>query len=82
MLPTTMTAIFIARARGPEVLQPATRPVPEPDARVCALVNGGCYAQYCIAAEPVTLPIPAGFDLKQAASLPEALFTAWLEVVH
>jgi len=47
---------------------------------VCALVNGGGYAEYCIAAEPVTLPIPAGFDLRQAASLPEALFTAWLNV--
>ncbi len=48
--------------------------------RVCALVNGGGYAQYCLAAEPVTLPIPDGFDLRQAASLPEALFTAWLNV--
>ena len=48
--------------------------------RVCALVNGGGYAQYCIAAEEVTLPIPERFDLKQAAALPEALFTAWLNV--
>jgi putative PIG3 family NAD(P)H quinone oxidoreductase len=52
----------------------------KPGDRVCALVNGGGYAQYCIAAEPLTLPIPAGFDLKQAAGLPEALFTAWLNV--
>jgi NADPH:quinone reductase len=48
--------------------------------RVCALVNGGGYAEYCIAAEAVTLPIPAGLDLKLAAALPEALFTAWLNV--
>ena len=48
--------------------------------RVCALVNGGGYAQYCIAAEEVTLPIPERFDLQQAAALPEALFTAWLNV--
>jgi len=48
--------------------------------KVCALVNGGGYAQYCIAAEPITLPIPQRFDLKQAAGLPEALFTAWLNV--
>ena len=48
--------------------------------RVCALVNGGGYAQYCVTAEPITLPIPAGFDLKQAAALPEALFTAWHNV--
>ena len=135
MLPTTMTAISIIRAGGPEVLQPSARPLPQPAAgqvlikvayagvnrhdcgqrnrgfgprgatdipglevagevvatgpgvtrwksgdSVCALINGGGYAQYCIAAEPVTLPIPAGFDLRQAASLPEALFTAWLNV--
>lgn len=48
--------------------------------QVCALVNGGGYAQFCLAAEQLTLPIPAGFDLKQAASLPETLFTAWLNV--
>ncbi len=48
--------------------------------RVCALVNGGGYAQYCITAEPLTLPIPAGFDLRQSTALPEALFTAWLNV--
>jgi len=48
--------------------------------KVCAPVNGGGYAQYCIAAETITLPIPERFDLKQAAGLPEALFTAWLNV--
>ena len=52
----------------------------KPGDRVCALVNGGGYAQYCIAAEPITMPIPAGFDLKLAAALPETLFTAWLNV--
>ena len=52
----------------------------KPGDRVCALVNGGGYAQYCIAAESITMPIPAGFDLKFAAGLPEALFTAWLNV--
>ncbi|MGE5523536.1 MAG: NAD(P)H-quinone oxidoreductase [Rhodospirillaceae bacterium] len=46
----------------------------------CALVNGGGYAEYCLAEEPVTLPIPSGFDLKLAAALPEALLTAWLNV--
>lgn len=135
MLPTTMTAISITRAGGPEVLQPETRPVPQPEkgqvlikvayaginrhdcqqrARgygpkgatdipglevageivatgagvtrwkagdsACALVNGGGYAQYCIANEAITLPIPASFDLQQAAALPETLFTAWLNV--
>ena len=47
---------------------------------VCALTNGGGYAQYCIALQEVTFPIPAGFDLKMAAGLPEALMTAWLNV--
>lgn len=134
-LPQTMTAIAIIRPGGPEVLQPAARPVPQPGERqvlikvayaginrhdcgqrnrgtpppgatdipglevagvvaavgagvtrwkvgerTCALVNGGGYAQYCIAEEPLALPIPAGFDLKLAAALPEALLTAWLNV--
>ncbi len=135
MLPQTMNAIEITRAGGPEVLQPTTRPVPQPAAgqvlikvayagvnrhdcgqrnrgfgpkgatdipglevageiaavgegvtrwkagdAVCALTNGGGYAQYCIALQEVTFPIPAGFDLKMAAGLPEALMTAWLNV--
>lgn len=50
--------------------------------RACALTNGGSYAQYCIALEPLLLPIPAGYDLKQAASLPEAMFTAWFNIFH
>ncbi len=48
--------------------------------RVCALVNGGGYAEYCVAAEPVTMPVPEKLDAKLAAALPEALFTAWLNV--
>lgn len=48
--------------------------------RVCALVNGGGYAQYCLAAEQLVMPIPVGFDLKQAAALPETLLTAWFNV--
>ncbi len=47
---------------------------------VCALVNGGGYAQYCIAQQEVTLPIPAGFDMQHAAGLLEALMTAWQNV--
>jgi len=52
----------------------------KPGDRACALTNGGGYAEYCIAEEPVTLPIPNGFDLKLAAGLPEGLLTAWLNV--
>ncbi len=49
-------------------------------APVCALVNGGGYAQYCVAEAPLVLPIPAGFDAQRAACLPEALFTLWFNV--
>jgi putative PIG3 family NAD(P)H quinone oxidoreductase len=45
--------------------------------RVCALVDGGGYAEYAIAAAPLVLPIPEGFDEVLAAGLPEALFTTW-----
>jgi putative PIG3 family NAD(P)H quinone oxidoreductase len=61
-------------AIGPEVTRCAV------GERVCALVNGGGYAQYCIARETLALPVPAGYDLKQAASLPEAMFTAWFNI--
>lgn len=135
MLPSTMIAVPITRAGGPEVLQAVTRPVPQPQSgevlikvayagvnrhdcgqrirgfgpkgatdiaglevagevaavgpdvtrwkagdRVCALVNGGGYAQYCIALQEVTFPIPDRFDLKQAASTPETLLTSWFNV--
>ena len=50
---------------------------PRPGARVCALVNGGGYADYCLAPAGQCLPLPAGLGLVEAASLPEAYFTAW-----
>jgi len=48
--------------------------------RVCALANGGGYAQYCVVNEPVVFPIPPGFDLREAASLPETMMTTWFNV--
>jgi NADPH2:quinone reductase len=45
--------------------------------RVCALVNGGGYAEYCLAPEAQTLPWPHGFDAVGAAALPENFFTVW-----
>ncbi len=48
--------------------------------KVCALVNGGGYAEYCIAEEPVALPIPAGLDMGHAAAVPETFFTVWNNV--
>jgi NADPH2:quinone reductase len=45
--------------------------------KVCALTNGGAYAQYCVAPETQCLPWPAGYDAIQAAALPENAFTVW-----
>jgi NADPH2:quinone reductase len=48
--------------------------------KVCALVNGGGYAQYTIAEDSVALPIPAGLDMVRAAAIPETFFTVWNNV--
>ena len=136
MLPKTMTVIEVNGAGGPEVLVPATRPVPQPGpgevlievtaaginrpdvlqrqglypppkgasdllglevagkvvARgagadrfkegdsVCALVNGGGYAEFAVAPEGTTLPVPHGLTLIEAAALPETVFTVWHNV--
>ena len=45
--------------------------------RVCALVAGGGYAEYCVAPEPQCLPLPATLDMTQAAAIPETFFTVW-----
>ncbi|MGY6277473.1 NAD(P)H-quinone oxidoreductase [Methylomonas sp. MgM2] len=45
--------------------------------RVCALVTGGGYAEYCLASSACCLPIPDGLDFVQAAALPETYFTVW-----
>lgn len=132
-LPSTMTYIDHGAGGGPEVLVPATGPLPtpkpdevlirvlaagvnrpdvqqrmglyppppgaspisglevagevvaagaevrryKPGDRVCALVNGGGYAEYCTAPEAQALPWPAGFDAVRAAALPETYFTVW-----
>ena len=136
MLPETMTVIEAKGSGGPEVLVPATRPVPEPGAgevlievaaaginrpdvlqrqglypapkgasdllglevagkiarlgpgatrfeqgeEVCALVNGGGYAEYVVAPEATTLPVPQGLTIVEAAALPETVFTVWHNV--
>ncbi len=136
MLPTTMTVIEVKGAGGPEMLVPATRPVPapgpgevlievgaaginrpdvlqrqglypppkgasdllglevagkvaalgpgatryKPGDLVCALVNGGGYAEYAVAPESATLPVLRGLALIEAAALPETVFTVWHNV--
>jgi NADPH:quinone reductase len=48
--------------------------------QVCALTPGGGYAQYCATPAAHCLPIPQGWTLTQAASLPETFFTVWINV--
>lgn len=45
--------------------------------KVCALVPGGGYADYCVAHSGCCLPVPTNMALTAAASLPEAAFTVW-----
>jgi NADPH:quinone reductase len=135
-IPTNMTYIAATSPGGPEVLQPATGPVPQPGPgdllirvlaagvnrpdvaqrqgayppppgaspilglevsgevvavgagvdrvrigeRVCALANGGGYAEYCTVPATQALPWPAGYDAVRAAALPETFFTVWANV--
>ncbi|MCA0327406.1 MAG: NAD(P)H-quinone oxidoreductase, partial [Proteobacteria bacterium] len=48
--------------------------------RVCALIAGGGYAQYCVVPVPQCLPVPKGLGDVEAASLPETFFTVWSNV--
>ena len=50
--------------------------------RVCALVAGGGYAEFCVAPIVQTLPVPRGLTDIEAASLPETFFTVWQNVFH
>jgi len=135
-LPKTMTCIEITEPGDPDVLKPATRPVPEPAPgevlvkvaaagvngpdmmqrkglypppkgasdllgleiagtvaavgdgvngwsvgdQLCALTNGGGYADYCAVDAGHCLPVPAGFSMTEAASLPETYFTIWSNI--
>lgn len=135
-LARSMRCVEIARPGGPEVLRPAVRATPFPEAgeiliktayagvnrpdalqragayppppgasdlpglevsgvvidlgpgvsrwkigdRVCALVNGGGYAEYVATPAEQALPIPEGLDLAEAAALPETAFTVWSNV--
>jgi putative PIG3 family NAD(P)H quinone oxidoreductase len=48
--------------------------------KLCALVAGGGYAEYCLAPEGQCLPVPRGLDLVQAGALPEVAMTVWINV--
>lgn len=47
---------------------------------VCALVPGGGYAELCLTPVAQCLPVPAGWSMVEAASLPETFFTVWSNV--
>ena len=47
---------------------------------VCALLQGGGYAEFCTAPLPQCLPIPKGLSAVEAASLPETYFSVWSNV--
>lgn len=48
--------------------------------KVCALVTGGGYAEYCKAPEGQCLPVPSNLGFPETASLPETFFTVWSNV--
>jgi NADPH2:quinone reductase len=48
--------------------------------RVCALLAGGGYAEYCNVPAIQCLPVPAGLTLLEAAAIPETFFTVWTNV--
>ena len=48
--------------------------------KICALVSGGGYAEYCVTDEATALPVPKGFSLVEAAALPETFMTVWHNV--
>jgi NADPH2:quinone reductase len=48
--------------------------------RVCALVAGGGYAEYCLAPSGTCLPVPEILSMTEAAAIPETLFTVWINL--
>jgi NADPH2:quinone reductase len=48
--------------------------------KVCALVTGGGYAEYCLASAALCLPLPDALSFTEAAALPETFFTVWSNV--
>ncbi len=48
--------------------------------RVCALVAGGGYAEYCVAPMGTCLPVPEVLRMTEAAAMPETLFTVWINL--
>jgi putative PIG3 family NAD(P)H quinone oxidoreductase len=65
---------------GGEVVEAGEGGEPLIGQKVCALVAGGGYAEYCAAPVGTCLPIPAALSLVEAAAMPETLFTVWVNL--
>lgn len=52
----------------------------KPGARICALVPGGGYADFCCVDETNALPAPGSLTMTEAAAIPETFFTVWHNV--
>lgn len=52
----------------------------KPGDKVCALLTGGGYAEWCTVPEPQCLPVPGNLSFVESASLPETFFTVWSNV--
>jgi NADPH:quinone reductase len=48
--------------------------------KVCALVTGGGYAEYCLTSASLCLPIPENLSFIEAAGIPETFFTVWSNI--
>jgi NADPH2:quinone reductase len=49
--------------------------------KVCSLLGGGGYAEYCVISEKCVLPVPSGVGLVDASALPEVHFTVWTNLM-
>jgi NADPH:quinone reductase len=54
----------------------------KPGDAVCALTNGGGYAEYAAAPAGQVLPVPDGLSMQQASALPETYFTVWANLIE
>ncbi len=48
--------------------------------QICALTNGGGYAEYCVVPAEQCLPVPSGLTMEEAAAVPETFFTVWFNL--
>jgi NADPH:quinone reductase-like Zn-dependent oxidoreductase len=52
----------------------------KPGDKVCALLKNGGYAEFAVANQGLCLPVPGSLSFEEAASLPETVFTVWMNV--